>query len=88
MLWKGTDVAGRPTDAALLGSWAGPFRQEIPLHIELADLLVQPGHRSVVVLLLLALGGSVAVVKDVGRAIGQSLLPSLNLVGVNLEPGG
>ena len=29
-----------------------------------------------------------AVVEDGGRSIGQGLLPSLNLVGVNLEPGG
>ena len=85
MLWTRTEVAGRLTHAALLGSWTGPFLQEIPLHLELADLLVQASHQGVVVLvlLLLALIGPVALVEYDGRAIDQGLLPSLNLVGVD-----
>jgi len=31
-------------DAAAPGSWTGPFLQEIPFHLQLADLLVKPGH--------------------------------------------
>ena len=88
LLQKGTNVAGPPVHAAVLGSWTGPFFQEIPLHLELAGLLVQASHQSVVVLLLLALGGSGAVGEDGGHAIGQSTLPSWNLAGANLEPGG
>ena len=81
-------VAGRPVHAAVLGSWSGPFLQEIPLHLELADLLVQASHQGVVVLvlLLLALIGPVALVEDGGRAIDQGFLPSLNLAGMDLVP--
>ena len=37
----GTVVEAQSAHAAVLGSWTGPFLQEIPLHLELADLLVQ-----------------------------------------------
>ncbi len=88
-LSTGSHVAGLPVHAAGLGSGTGPFLQEIPLHLELADLLVQPSHQGVLALrtdsldLLLALTGP----EDRSRASDQGLLPSLNLVGVNLVPG-
>ena len=49
-LSTGNDVAGLPVHAAGLGSWTGPFLQEIPLHLELADLLVQASHQGVLAL--------------------------------------
>ena len=57
--------------------------QEIPLHLQLADLL-QAGDQAVVVPGLLLL----AVAEDAGGVLRKSLLPSLNLPGINFIPGG
>ena len=58
--------------------------QEIPLHLQLADLLVQPGDQGGIVPGLLLL----AVAENPGGALRKSLLPSLNLTGMDLVPGG
>ena len=56
----------------------GPLRQEIPLHLQLADLLVQPGDQGGVALGLLVL----TVAEHTGGTPGQDLLPGLNLARV------
>ncbi len=74
-------LAGR---AAGTDSWNGPLRQEIPLHLQLADLLVQPGDQGGVVLGLLPL----VLAEDADSAFGEGFLPSLNLAWVDFIPGG
>ena len=64
-------------------SWTGPLRQEIPLHLQLADLLVEAGDQGGVVPGFLVL----AVAEDAGGALHKGFLPSLNLAGVDLVPG-
>ena len=49
------------------GSWTGPLRKRIPLHLELADLLVQPGDQGGVVPGLLIL----TLTEDAGGAFGE-----------------
>ena len=78
------DAPCPPSPAAGPGSWTGPLGQEIPLHLELADLLVQPGHQGVVVLGLLVL----TVAEHTGGSLGQGLLPGLNLARVDFVPDG
>ena len=56
--------------------------QEIPLHLELADLLVQTVDQRGIALGLLIL----TVAKDAGGAIGEGLLPGLNLARVDFVP--
>ena len=68
---------GPPSPAGVPGSWTGPLRQEIPLHLQLADLLVQPGDQGGVVLGLLLL----VLAEDPDSAFGEGFLPSLNLAG-------
>ena len=75
---------GPPSPAAAPGSWTGPLRQEIPLHLQLADLLVEPGNKGVIGLLPFAL----VPVEDAGRSFSQGLLPCLYLPGMHLVPGG
>ena len=75
---------GPPSPAASTDSWTGPLRQEIPFHLQLADLLLQPGDKGGVVLGLLFL----AVAEDAGGSFGDGFLPSLNLAGMNFVPGG
>ena len=70
--------------STISGRWAGHLRQEIPLHLQLADLLVQAGDQGVVVPGLLLL----AVAEDTGGALYLSLLPGLNLPDMDLVPGG
>ena len=41
--WTMMGAPGPPSFAAAPSSWTGPLGQEIPLHLELADLLVQAG---------------------------------------------
>ena len=60
------------------------FRQEIPLDLQLADLLVKPGDKGVIGLLPLVL----LPVEDIGRSSQQCLLPCLDLAGMDLVPGG
>ena len=79
-----TGAPGLPSPAAGPGSWTGPLGQEIPLHLQLADLLVQAGDQGGVTLGLLVL----TVAEDASGAIGEGLLPSLNLAGVDLVTGG
>ena len=55
-----------------------------PLHLQLADLLVQAGDQGGVVPGLLVL----AVAENAGGALHQSLLPGLNLPGMDFIPGG
>ena len=78
------DAPGPPSPAAGPGSWTGPLRQEIPLHLQLADLLVQAGNQGGLVLGFLVL----AVAEETGGAFGQGFLPSLNLTRVDFIPGG
>ena len=73
---------GPPSSAAAPGSWTVPLRQEIPLHLQLADLLVQAGGQRGVAPSLLVL----TVAEDTGGALGEGLLPGLNLAGVDLVP--
>ena len=77
-------VPGPPSPAAGPDSWTGPLRQEIPLHFQLSDLLVQPGDQSRVTLGPLFL----TIAEDTGRSLQQGLLPGLDLTRVNLIPGG
>ena len=52
----GNEGCSRSTiSAAGPGSWTGRLGQEIPLHLQLADLLVQPGDQVGVALALLVL---------------------------------
>ena len=43
--WTTTGAPGLPVDAASPPSWTGHHRQEILLHLQLADLLVQAGDQ-------------------------------------------
>ena len=49
-------------------SWTVPLRQEIPLHLQLTDLLVLPGDQGGVVLCLVFL----TVAEDTGGAVHKS----------------
>ena len=62
----------------------GLLGQEIPLHLQLADLLVQPGDQSGVALGLLVL----TIAEHTGGSLGQGLLPGLNLARVDFVPDG
>ena len=75
---------GPPSSAAAPGSWTVPLRQEIPLHLQLADLLVQPGDQGVVVPGLLLLTAA----EDAGGAFVECFLPGLNLARVDFIPRG
>jgi len=55
MLLRATDAGGRPRYAAALHSATQDVLQEIPLYLELAYLLVQPGNEAGVILLFLSL---------------------------------
>ena len=58
--------------------------QEIPLNLQLPNLLVEPGDESFLVLADLVLVSA----EDIGRSSQQRLLPRLNLAGMDLVPGG
>ena len=80
--WTMMGTPGPPSSAAATGSWTGPLGQEIPFHLELADLLVQAGDQRGIAPGLLVL----TVAENAGGAIGEGLLPSLSLAGVDLVP--
>ena len=52
------------------GSWIGPLRHGIPLHVEPADLLVQPDDQGGVVPGLLIL----TLTEDAGGAFGEGFI--------------
>jgi hypothetical protein len=58
--------------------------QEIPLHLELADLLVKLWNGLFVSFILLVN----IIVEDTGGALHQDLLPFVDLARVNLKPAG
>jgi len=72
-----------PSPAAAPGSWSEPLRQEIPLNLQLANLLVEPGEKGLIALLALV----VVPIEDAGRPFQQGLLPGLDLAGMDLVPG-
>ena len=76
-------VPGPLSVAGVPGSWTRPLRQEIPLHLELSDLLVKPGDQGGGVPGLLFL----TVAEDAGGTLSQSFLLSLYLARVDLIPG-
>ena len=77
------DAGGRPSRAAAPGSWTGPFRQEIPFHFQLADLLVEPGDEDRIGFLALF----VVAAEDAGRSCQQGFLPRLDLARMDFVPG-
>ena len=81
---EGSDAPGPPPPAVGPDSWTGPLRQETPLPLQLADLLVEPGDEGGVAFGLLIL----TVAEDAGGALHKGFLPSLNLPGVDFVPGG
>jgi len=70
----------RPTISrpAAPGLWTGPFPQKTPFHLELADLLVEPGDGGGVPILALVLVPVKDAVENAGRSFHQRLLPSLD----------
>ena len=83
-LSAGTDAPGPPSPDAGPDSWTGPLRQEIPLHLQLSDLLVQAGDQRGIASGLLVL----TVAEDPGGALHKGFLPGLNLAGMDLVPAG
>src|SRR5882757_1043717 len=72
---------GRPARDARLGSWPGPFSQKIPLHRQLADLLIQRCQLS---LRRIAVARRWLVPpKQRRRAVQQRLLPRMDLAGMD-----
>src|SRR3989337_4611087 len=69
--------------AAAPGSATQPLRQEIPLYLELSNLLVELGHQAVSILLA---AGFTA--KDTGGSLVQGFLPGTYLAGVDLVAAG
>ena len=61
-----------------------PLRQKIPVRLESADLLVEPGTKGFIGLLPFL----VVLAEDVGRSFQKGLLPGLDQGGMDLKPGG
>ena len=66
------------------GSWTEPLHQEIPLDLQLANLLVELSDEGRTLLLLLG----VVTTKDAGGTLQQSLLPCTDLALMDLIPIG
>ncbi len=58
--------------------------QEIPLYLELAYLLVQPGNETGIIFLFVVL----VTAEDAGGALSQRIILFAYLAGVNLKPAG
>ena len=76
-----SDGLGPASSPAGQVSCAGPSRQEIPLHLDLTDLLVQPGDQGGIVSGLLFM-----TVAD--SALNKGLLSRLNLAGLDFVTDG
>src|SRR3954469_20284826 len=72
---------GRPALDVGLGSWSGPFPQKIPLHRQLADLLIQ--RRQLRFRRVTAVRQCLVPREQRRRAVQQRLLPRMDLAGMN-----
>jgi len=79
---RATDAGGRPWRAAALRLATQAALQKIPLHLELADLLVELGDEAGVIFLFVV----VVTAKDAGCTFRQRLFPSPYLAGMDLKP--
>src|SRR3954468_6156769 len=80
----GRGPPGQPAPGAPTGSWPRPFAKKIPLHRQLANLLIQ---RSQLRLARLARANRGLVTrKQRRRAVQQRLLPGVNLAGMHTKP--
>ena len=77
-------VPGPSSPAALPDAWTGLLGQELPLHLELPDLLVQPCDKGGVVLGIRFLTAA----EDAGGSFGEGSIPSLYLARVDFIQGG
>jgi hypothetical protein len=78
---RATGAGGQPPHAAARRLATQGVLQEIPLYLELAYLLVQPGNEAGIVLLFLSL----VTTEDTGGIFCQCFLPGPDLAGVDFK---
>jgi len=78
---RATGDGGQSPHAAAQRSATQSIVEKIPFHFELTYLLVQPGNKIGVIILLLIL----VTTEDTSGALSQSILPFTYLAGMNLE---
>jgi len=76
-----TDAGGPPRHAAALRSATQSALQEIPLYLELANLLVELGNEAGIVFLFVVGVTS----ENVRSALSQGILPFVNLARMDLK---
>ena len=86
--WTGTDAAGPPVHAVVPSSWTGLSPKISRTTLSLPICQYNRTTRALLLFDFLSLLAPFALIENGGHAVGLGLLPNLNPVVVDLEPGG